>query len=281
MKISIEALEAAGVPAETILAAIKLDEAITAPAIREANRLRQQRHRSQVSHPSRDVTSVTRDTSDKQYQQLGADVPIDSLSKKDTLLEGKEERVSPRKEGKRSKRLGVVTYSSESHFLRFWEGRPRRLGPDHRAPCAKEFDELVKAGEDPEVIISGGIAAAESARADGTFGTPYVMRTIRFLKEKGYRDYAEKQTGLITLEEFRAQWANREAAKHENSTGANGAVQNIQAGRLEIHPGRAEDDRNGPLFCDQARNAGVGRVEDLLSKTVQAASMGNDRRFKG
>lgn len=289
MTISIEALRAmvaAGADAKTLVDVIEADQRAfenKLEARRESNRLRQQRHRL-----SRDVTPVTRDTvTPEQNQQLNGvtvsnerSINQESLSKEDSTLVSKKESLRGKEVG--SKRLGVAAPSSESHFLRFWEIRARRKGSDPRAPCENKFKALVRGGEDPEAIISGMAAHADAMRFDGTFGTEFVMQTIRFLNQRHYRDYLAKfETTGPPQPDPDAKIGASGKTRAELLAFYSGKLENGQCDKGLSGKSNGVHQGNGERVCSGEKDPAMGGVGGLFPEDDGETSIGDDKSFEG
>jgi hypothetical protein len=275
MKLSIASLRAAGVTAEVIVTAIEAEQTAAIEKRREQTRERVRRHRERNASnalPSdvTPVTTVTRYTEKTVGDQQLSGKPTNIEKGKEDSLQGSKEEKKESKEVRKKERL------SSDFFERFWLERARRKGSDPRAPCEAKFKALVKSGEDPEAIIAGMIAHAAAARAEGKFGTEFVMQTIRFLNQRHYRDYAENTLpaavggpppGCRSSEEILAEIEEQKRAD----------IRGVSEEGAGAHPG-GEKNGAGPLFCDQSGDARMGKLEKLLHQTVRAASMGNVRR---
>lgn len=75
-----------------------------------------------------------------------------------------------------------------SRFDEFLAVYPKRDGSNPKEPARQKFDQAVKRGEDPEVIISAAKRYAEQQKRLGNIGTPYVKQAVSWLNAKSWLD---------------------------------------------------------------------------------------------
>lgn len=117
-------------------------------------------------------------------------VAIPSEESQSIVLEGRGKE-EDRKEDTCA--VGKPTRTDEK-FEELWKSLPRREGANPKEPARKLFHAAVKAGEDPDVIIAG---ARQCARAESkNAGTPYIPQTVKWLRDKRWRDYGAQSVEL-------------------------------------------------------------------------------------
>jgi len=79
----------------------------------------------------------------------------------------------------------------ETPFERFKKAYPKRDGSNPWQPAQKKFDQLVKSGVDPEVIIKSAERFAQQEAQRGNFGTRFVPMASTWLNQQRYADLTE------------------------------------------------------------------------------------------
>lgn len=240
---AMRALVAAGATSEMLIAAVEAEEKIATANVeaeREANRLRQQRHRSRVSRPSRDVTPVTpvtRDNDDKQNQQLGAEqIQTDHL-----FLEVREESLQGSKDRKSSKRLGVAGSPSSPpslfFFDQFWEACPHKVG---KGAAERAFDRVRKSGR---VTFAELMAGLERYKASKPVDRPW-CNPATWLNERRWEDRPADNGSApslsLVMPEHGNQHAGRVYLRRETP----------QFEAWAAHTGKAVTDKHGGWWFD-------------------------------
>lgn len=204
MTISIAALEAmaaAGISAEQIVAVIKADHAASAgKRTRDAARKRASR-----ASAGRDGTSA--DIQDE-AQAVGGAEPADTSGrgssagvgavknltahfrgKKDSI-EGKKEqevREERKKESLSNTRAREIV---ELFDAQFWPAYPKRGdAANPKKPARDKFVRLVIAGRDPRTIIAAALRYGAIERTAGRAGTDKVAQALTWLNQERFNDY--------------------------------------------------------------------------------------------
>jgi hypothetical protein len=76
------------------------------------------------------------------------------------------------------------------YFEEFWKEYPQRDGDNPKQPAKMRFDQLVKTGVDPLLIIAGARQYAAKAREKGHERTQYIAHALKWLSEKRWSDIA-------------------------------------------------------------------------------------------
>ena len=77
--------------------------------------------------------------------------------------------------------------SSDLEFEEFWKVYPKRKGSNRKSPALKAFNSAVKAGTDPQIIVS---AARKFAEGEATnVGTPFIPMAATWLNQKGWEEH--------------------------------------------------------------------------------------------
>lgn len=86
-----------------------------------------------------------------------------------------------------SKLLGIA-----EKFDAFRQAYPRREGADPREPARKRFEQMMKSGVDPDLIIAGARAFAAAEAKRGKIGTPYIPHSASWLNRRGWEDQSDQ-----------------------------------------------------------------------------------------
>lgn len=81
----------------------------------------------------------------------------------------------------------VKTETDSRAFERFWEVYPKREGSNRKSPALKAFTAAVRAGADPEQIISA--AKKFSEREAKNIGTRFIPMAVTWLHQSGWDEF--------------------------------------------------------------------------------------------
>lgn len=182
----VDTLLAAGVDRATIVEAVRAAEAVRSEAVEavsakrtarqdrnaryyQANKERLKASEKRLNQPER----LNSDASPSKVSE-GFPTPLPNLPN------------SPSKNPPKGGQKGSPT--SPDFFVEFWQVYPKRDGSNPKEPARQKFSQAVKAGHDPEAIISAAKAYAEQQKRVGNIGTPYVKQAASWLNAKGWLD---------------------------------------------------------------------------------------------
>jgi hypothetical protein len=75
----------------------------------------------------------------------------------------------------------------KGEFEEFWKSYPKREGSNRKSPAEKIFNRAVKAGADPQAIISGARKFGE--REATNVGTRFIPMATTWLNDKGWEEF--------------------------------------------------------------------------------------------
>lgn len=81
------------------------------------------------------------------------------------------------------KRVRAQKTSIQINFEKCWEIFPKRVGRNSKSRALKNFSKLVRAGVQPDELLSAAKSYYEFCKRDGSLGTQYVMAMSNFYGE--------------------------------------------------------------------------------------------------
>jgi hypothetical protein len=211
------------------------------------------------------------------------DACLQSLKSAQGEGKGREQEGKGRERTKRR-----VDDASAARFDDFKKGYPKRKGANPWKPARDRFSALVKAGEDPEVIILGARRYSAELAEDGKVGTGFVAQAVTWLNQHRWKDYARPAAvtqvsgppapGLPTDEELRRKYgaSNGRRVGIEAPPATSGAAEQGDEGNLPPHGNgvHSSELRNGRGPDDQTRQPGMRGVGEILRRSSGLAAVG-------